>query len=300
MGREDKIVLHPYQVFILDKIPKDFIFESEDITYFSPVDVLLFYANLQEDELLRLQLVGIVGRCFFPDCIPEIAANQFADEMAAMVNNGFLPRDIGYFLTAAMVSTVDSGVEDIAEYTVTEPVGIASRLVDLYTNGKSERSLFLLSELRDFVDLSWKYAPILGKSKCKFTFLNAVELNNPTGACVLGGLIMQKEQTKIYTCENCGNYFVPVSRSDEKFCCSCRRLGYDNRIQNDPIKREYRKIYQKQCMRKNRNSHLPNIESKYKEWCSFAKGKLQDCQNGTISLDEMVSAISGTEWMKGG
>lgn len=109
-------------------------------------------------------------------------------------------------------------------------------------------------------------------------------------------------------CKNCGKYFIPTSRSDEIYCDNlyktsgrtCKQVGYENKVLNNEILREYRKIYKTQNARKQRNSHIPQIAERFKAWTEFARKQLESCQNGEQSLDSMVAAISGDSWMKEG
>ena len=118
---------------------------------------------------------------------------------------------------------------------------------------------------------------------------------------------MLKLKSIICKCENCGKLFIPLARSDEKYCDytymdgkSCKQLGYENKVKNDGVLSQYRKIYKTQNARKQRNSHIPQIAERFKAWAEFAKKQLESCQNGEQSLDSMVEAISGDSWMKEG
>ncbi len=115
-----------------------------------------------------------------------------------------------------------------------------------------------------------------------------------------------KNNIDIKKCENCGDYFIPKTRSDEIYCDSmdkdgkpCRQKGYENKVNNDAILKEYRKIYKTQNARKQRNKHKANIEELFKKWHINAKSFLIKCQNNEINIADMVKEISGTEWMKG-
>ncbi len=116
---------------------------------------------------------------------------------------------------------------------------------------------------------------------------------------------MLKRKVIISKCENCGELFVPTIRSDEKYCDysylgskSCKQIGYENKVKNDDVLSQYRKIYKTQNARKQRNSHLPNITERFKSWAEFAKCQLELCQNGDQSLESMVAAISGDSWLR--
>ena len=129
------------------------------------------------------------------------------------------------------------------------------------------------------------------------------------GDVVLFDMIeMEKRGIELKRCQNCGKYFVPESRSDEIYCNNifkgnrtCRQIGYENKINGDEVLREYRKIYKTQNARKQRNKdNIQGLEERFAVWSAFAKGQLIKCQNGEISVDDMKTSISTTDWMKGG
>ena len=108
----------------------------------------------------------------------------------------------------------------------------------------------------------------------------------------------------IKECENCGRLFIPANRSDEKYCNflfdgikTCKQSAFSARLDRDEILKTYRKIYKTQNARKQRNSHRQSIAERFDEWAKYAKGKLDECQNGKISLDQMVEEISSASWM---
>jgi len=115
-----------------------------------------------------------------------------------------------------------------------------------------------------------------------------------------------RDKTNIKQCENCGKYFIPAIRSDEIYCDNifknkrtCKQLGYENKLQADGILREYRKIYKTQNARKRRNSHIQNIDKRFKQWADYAKVQRDKCQSEEITVDEMKALISSSTWLKG-
>ena len=112
---------------------------------------------------------------------------------------------------------------------------------------------------------------------------------------------------EIKVCENCGKFFIPASRSDEKYCDfvykdgkSCKAVAFEERVKNDEVLKTYRKIYKTQNARKQRNSHIPQISGRFKEWSISAQSILKKCQDGEISIKEMSDILSKSDWMKGG
>ena len=127
---------------------------------------------------------------------------------------------------------------------------------------------------------------------------------------VLDAIQTRKHNIKIKRCENCGRYFIPTTRSDEKYCDfvfrngkTCRQLGYEIKLNRDNILKEYRKIYKTQNARKQRNIKAkPDMQSifedRFSNWAKDAKQTLTQCQNGEISLETMKNIISKSDWLK--
>ena len=78
----------------------------------------------------------------------------------------------------------------------------------------------------------------------------------------------------IKKCKNCGNYFVPLNRSDEQYCCRvqsngkmCRELDYEEKINADTLLTIYRTAYKTHNARKRRNqNNKVNAEKEINEW----------------------------------
>lgn len=150
-----------------------------------------------------------------------------------------------------------------------------------------------------------EYRPIMGYCGEKFTYLNSVVFTDMISIVNLAALSILKDDTIVRKCRNCGDYFIPASRSDETYCDkllpngkTCKTVGYDEKVKGDSILREYRKIYKTQNARKQRNSHKKDISGKFKNWAILAKEKVRECQTGKISIDEMIAIISSDTWMQ--
>ncbi|MDR2025585.1 MAG: DUF6076 domain-containing protein [Hungatella sp.] len=95
---------------------------------------------------------------------------------------------------------------------------------------------------------------------------------------------VQKYGITFNQCENCGKYFVPTKRSDEKYCDNffkdgktCKDVGYEMKIKNDEFKTAYRTAYKTQRARIKYNSHISNYEEiHFKPWEQAAKQALSD------------------------
>lgn len=108
----------------------------------------------------------------------------------------------------------------------------------------------------------------------------------------------------IKECKSCGRFFIPASRSDEKYCDfiidgykTCKQSAFAIRLDKDKALKVYRKIYKTQNARKQRNPQRRDILTKFNTWKVFAKEQLRACQNGKITIEEMIEKISGDEWM---
>lgn len=151
------------------------------------------------------------------------------------------------------------------------------------------------------------YQTVPGTTKDGYDFAELYIINNANAAIYFDAVQTIKKGIQIKRCQNCKKYFVPSVRSDEIYCDNifengktCKQLGYENKVKNDKVLSQYRKIYKTQNARKQRNSHIPQIAERFKAWTEFARKQLESCQNGEQSLDSMVAAISGDSWMKEG
>lgn len=107
-------------------------------------------------------------------------------------------------------------------------------------------------------------------------------------------------------CENCGRFFIPTTRSDEKYCPyrdasgrECRKIGYENKLKTSPLDALYRKIYKTQNSRKNRNSqNVKDIEKLFRRWSAYAADLKRQCENGEISTEQFEKLASDPSWMK--
>lgn len=122
---------------------------------------------------------------------------------------------------------------------------------------------------------------------------------------------LYKSHRLIKECENCGRFFIPSSRSDEKYCDhifkngkTCKQLGYEIKLNSDDVLKEYRKIYKTQNARKQRaiksNPASKTVyENRFGKWSENAKNILLQCQSGKITIQEMSIALSDKKWTKG-
>lgn len=133
-------------------------------------------------------------------------------------------------------------------------------------------------------------------------FTRELILQDPSdiySACCLDMYLMIANDIHIKKCKNCGNYFVPLNRSDEQYCCRvqsngkmCRELDYEEKINADTLLTIYRTAYKTHNARKRRNqNNKVNAEKEFNEWVSFAKRLLERAKAGEISAQEFQELI---------
>lgn len=141
------------------------------------------------------------------------------------------------------------------------------------------------------------------------------EYTFPNGYSLIGFEMRQfiKQNKEIKVCENCEKFFIPSIRSDEKYCDfifkgnkTCKQMAFEIKLENDVVLKEYRKIYKTQHARMVRNNKAKNKEGqdqlleRFNNWTEYAIKQRELCRSEKITLDEMVTKISGTDWLNGG
>lgn len=111
-------------------------------------------------------------------------------------------------------------------------------------------------------------------------------------------------ETKFVKCKNCGNYFVPVGRSDSVYCGypapqeatkECRDIGANatraRKMKNDVLTQEYRRLYMRLKMAIKRHPDNDVLQEQFKELTEGMKVRKKQKENGTISVDGIL------EWL---
>ncbi len=114
------------------------------------------------------------------------------------------------------------------------------------------------------------------------------------GYCILAIARLLNTEIIIRNCENCNRFFVPTSRSDEIYCDrifknnkTCKQIGYNRKVENDPYLKAYRKAYKTKNAYKLRNiNNSPGIEERFSKWVAEAKKKLEEARTGRITIGE--------------
>lgn len=116
--------------------------------------------------------------------------------------------------------------------------------------------------------------------------------------------ILNIERLEIKTCENCGKYFIPLSKSNEKFCTNyisanskktCRDVGafnsYNNKVKDNEIEFLIRKTSSYFSMQVKRNPDIDIYKKKNEDWKKNYKVQRLKFRNNEITKDELISWI---------
>ncbi|MBQ8833992.1 MAG: hypothetical protein IJ001_03610 [Oscillospiraceae bacterium] len=111
--------------------------------------------------------------------------------------------------------------------------------------------------------------------------------------------------TKFVKCKNCGNYFVPVGRSDSVYCGypspqdetkECRVVGANatraRKMKNDTMTQEYRRLYMRLKMAIKRHPDDEVLKKRFTELTEGMKARKQQKEEGTISVDSILDWLT--------
>lgn len=124
-------------------------------------------------------------------------------------------------------------------------------------------------------------------------------------ACFISILELIKNNTPIYICKNCGNYFIPSSKRNTLYCNNiyehgktCQEIGamitYNEKLKKDEINSLYRKTLSAKKMLANRNPDIPMYLEKYEKWKNEANEFKKDIKNGLKTEEEFKNWIEET------
>lgn len=112
-------------------------------------------------------------------------------------------------------------------------------------------------------------------------------------------------KTKFVKCKNCGNYFVPVGRSDSIYCGypapqdktkECRDVGANatraRKMKNDVLTQEYRRLYMRLKMAIKRHPDDMQLQELFSELTNGMKEKRSQLQKNLISTDGILEWLS--------
>jgi hypothetical protein len=127
--------------------------------------------------------------------------------------------------------------------------------------------------------------------------------------------LLLMDKCSIRKCENCGDFFIPTSRSNEVYCDkvysagkTCKQVGFYNRLMNDEsmiLEKEYRKAYKTKNAQKQRQSvgksesYKKALNDKRDKWAEEGAKKLVDVKNNKMTSDEFLAWLKEPiEWRK--
>lgn len=124
-------------------------------------------------------------------------------------------------------------------------------------------------------------------------------------ACFISILELIKNNTPIYICKNCGNYFIPSSKKNTLYCDNifengktCQEIGamisYNEKLKKDEINSLYRKTLSAKKMLANRNPDIPMYLEKYEKWKNEANKFKKDIKHGKKTEEEFKQWIEET------
>lgn len=112
-------------------------------------------------------------------------------------------------------------------------------------------------------------------------------------------------QTKFVKCKNCGNFFVPVGRSDSVYCGypapqdetkECRDVGANatraKKMKNDVLTQEYRRLYMRLKMAVKRHPEDETAQERLQELTEGMKIRRKQKEEGSLSTDAILEWIA--------
>lgn len=277
-------------------------------------NIIVLFANIFNDSSLEEKIQQTISESLMFNENVEAQLMSCYSDLCSLVNDDMIARLI-------MMNNINEYIEGRKKKIRTIKKEILSQFNGLcFTADAFAQALSDKYEQKDFVkwlmldgsfqfskesDIFYQIVP--GYTEEGYGFAEIYIINDARAAIYFDAVQTIKRGIHIKRCQNCNKYFVPSVRSDEIYCDNifengktCKQLGYENKVKNDEVLSQYRKIYKTQNARKQRNSHIPQMAERFKAWAEFAKRQLESCQNGEQSVGSMVEAISGDSWMKEG
>ncbi|MEW6425193.1 MAG: DUF6076 domain-containing protein [Bacillota bacterium] len=129
----------------------------------------------------------------------------------------------------------------------------------------------------------------------RFRFTETYVSHDVVALCWIEFGELVKSNTTMKRCLHCGKYFIPLKRSDERYCDrpvnggpkTCKDVGpiskYMERVKGEPALEAYKKAYKKlhARIRKRRLT-----KEQFFNWKLEAEKKLEEVRSGALSLEE--------------
>jgi hypothetical protein len=173
---------------------------------------------------------------------------------------------------------------------------------DLITNDndfqpdKIDAFLKLYGENTKFQHIDYRLALVEGEFAEIFTIKSSLSLILFETAHILDNNVA------ILKCKNCGQYFVPIGRSDTIYCSypspqdfqrTCKEIGAQvsrsNKEKTDVSTREYRKVYMRYKMMTRRHPEDKVYENKFNQLTSEVKEWRNRLAHGTATTEEFLN-----------
>jgi len=267
-------------------------------------EILIYLANLHNGDK-QIEIFSVLQNFTNYDAAKGCLVSIVGEQFAPLILNDYLaadPRDERALSFCSSTRLAHEYVEGI--WKITHP-----HFSEEGNDASSQMREWLLT-LDGYIHSSFAgncvYEPIIVKLDNDYKFVDSFTSTQMMSLSTIDAFLVMKNKIHINRCENCGKYFIPSYRSDEIYCDNefrnsktCKQVGYENKLSNDDILKEYRRIYKTQNARKQRNGHISNISERFDRWKSSAKKILEQCRANEISVDEMISSISSAKWMEG-
>lgn len=140
-------------------------------------------------------------------------------------------------------------------------------LIQYIETGITEKNLWL-EMLSSCQEISVSIKPCSDSSELYMEY----EIKDIFSLISLDFFSMQSKNIHIKQCEHCGQFFIPLKRSDEIYCDriikngkTCKDVGYAEKEKKDPIKSLYTNARKTQHARIRYRSHIPDYKEKHFE-----------------------------------
>lgn len=167
----------------------------------------------------------------------------------------------------------------------------------------TDGALELINELfPTSMELGYKILPNIDTKEHTYYFQEIFKLTDLNTFMKYDILKIIERKININKCDNCGKYFIPKNKSNEKYCDdifrngkTCKEISYKVKLEKDEIESLYRKSYKTQNAKKQRNSHIRNINDKFRKWVMDAKEQKDLCKKNKITIEEFKIWIKNNE-----
>lgn len=224
-------------------------------------------------------------------------------------NKSFKKQDLSYFQSFFMLE-FDIPKHKMSQFFIeNNQITLANNmLLSCYKNLKEKTKKEHLSDDEVYSELFEMNKNLL-KSNEIFTLRNYEISSLKDLFCVFFNYLLENNIT-INKCKNCGNYFIPANRTDEKYCenispqnsnKTCKEIGsklsFAYKRDSEPISREHNKTKVALSMRisrakkKNDFKEIDKVSKHLEKYLSNYQKKLNDYNKHKISEEELINWI---------